>query len=83
MLLWLPNEKERVACLRIPGGGGFAASWMGFRRIAFRSSWPCVRSVADDGAVETLLCRDDASVELVLVVFDEPLPLRHRSVFMP
>lgn len=30
---------------------------------------------ADDGAVEALLCLDEVSVEVALVVFDPPLPL--------
>lgn len=82
LLTGLPNEKVLdAACFRIPGTlldlvPDSTAPWSltGFLRTALDSSWPCVRSV-DEGAVETLLWRDDASVEFVLVVFDEALPL--------
>ncbi len=42
------------------------------RRAPSVYSWP--RS-AEEGAVDALLCRDELSVEAVLVVLDEPLPL--------
>lgn len=39
----------------------------------------CAPVSAEDGAVEALLWRDELSVEVVLVVFEEPLPLQTVS----
>ena len=52
-------------------------------RWTFASSGCCwwLRSnggAADDGAVETALWREDVSVEAVLVVLEDPLPLNKR-----
>lgn len=46
----------------------------GFRCGIFCSSWWLLKS-ADEAAVETLLCLEEVSVEMVLVVLDDPLPL--------
>jgi hypothetical protein len=74
----LPNEKVRSAAFRNPpeedfGIGGTGMSTGGFLCVFRQSSWPPVS--ADDGAVEALLCREELSVEVVFVVFEEPLPL--------
>lgn len=48
-----------------------------------RSSWlfgPFMS--ADEGAVEALLCRDELSVDVALVVLDRLLPLRHGQSAM-
>ena len=52
-------------------------------RWAFVSSGCCWwlmsnGGAADDGAVETALWREDVSVEAVLVVLEDPLPLKKR-----
>lgn len=75
---WPPKENVRPAALRKPfeddfGTGGRGASLPIFLCEPRQSSIP---ASAVEGAVETLLWRDEVSVEMVLVVFDEPpLPL--------
>lgn len=73
-----PNEKVRPAAFRNPleddfGIGGTGMSICGFLCAPRHSSEAPVS--AEDGAVEALLWRDELSVKVVLVVFDEPLPL--------
>lgn len=73
-----PNEKVRPAVFKNPAGedfgmGGTGMSTGGFLRAPRHSSEPPVS--ADDGAVEALLWWDELSVEVVLVVFEDPLPL--------
>lgn len=53
-------------------------SWNPFLLECRQSSW--ARS-AEEGAVEALLCREEASVDVALVVLEAPLPLRKRSQF--
>lgn len=74
-----PKEKVRPAAFRNPpdedfGIGGTGMSMWGFFWALRHSSEPPVS--ADDGAVEALLWRDELSVNVVLVVFEEPLPLQ-------
>lgn len=47
----------------------------------FQSS--CELRSAEEGAVEALLCREELSVELVFVVFEDPLPLVERVSTVP
>jgi hypothetical protein len=54
----------------VRGRGGFSLICL---RFPARSSWALDAS-ADEGAVEALLCLDEA-VDVALVVLDEPLPL--------
>jgi len=73
-----PNENVRPAAFRNPaeedfGIGGTGMSTGSFLCAPRHSSEPPVS--ADDGAVEALLWRDELSVKVVLVVFEEPLPL--------
>lgn len=75
-----PKEKVRPAAFRnepddadLGIDGGREGSLVGFLLVFLPSSCP-VKS-ADDGAVETLLCRDESSVEAVFVVLEDPLPL--------
>lgn len=81
VFLELPNEKVRPARFKKPldfGGGGSGISEKGFRWTLVSSGWWWLNSAggaADDGAVETALWRDDVSVEAVLVVLEDPLPL--------
>lgn len=75
---WPPNENVRPAAFRNPldddfGIGGTGISIVGFLCAPRHSSEPPVS--AEDGAVEALLWRDELSVKVVLVVFEEPLPL--------
>lgn len=77
-----PKEKVRPAAFRNPldedfGIGGTGMSMWGFLWALRHSSEPPVS--ADDGAVEALLWRDELSVNVVLVVFEEPLPLQAIS----
>lgn len=72
-----PNEKVRPAAFRKPfeddfGIGGTGMSACSFLWAPRHSSDPPVS--AEDGAVEALLLRDELSVRVVLVVFEEPLP---------
>lgn len=80
--LEVPKEKVRPARFRKPlalGGGGSGISENGFRWTLVSSGcWWWLNSAggaADDGAVETALWREDVSVEAVLVVLEDPLPL--------
>ena len=77
-----PKENVRPAAFRNPleedlGIGGMGMSVGGFLCAPRHSSEPPVS--AEDGAVEALLWRDELSVKVVLVVFDEPLPLEAIS----
>lgn len=77
-----PNEKVRPAAFRKPfeddfGIGGTGMSACSFLWAPRHSSDPPVS--AEDGAVEALLLRDELSVRVVLVVFEEPLPLEAKS----
>ncbi len=82
MCFFAPKENVRPARSRkldvldlVKGRGGI--SLVGLRFPA-RSSWGIGIS-ADDGAVEALLCRDEA-VDVALVVPDDPLPLATVSI---
>jgi hypothetical protein len=63
------------------GIGGTGMSTGGFACAPRHSSEPPVS--AEDGAVETLLWRDELSVRVVLVVFEEPLPLESVNTRRP
>jgi hypothetical protein len=81
-----PNENVRPAAFRNPpeadfGIGGTGISIGGFLCAARHSSEPPVS--AEDGAVEALLWRDELSVRVVLVVFEEPLPLEPNQQQTP
>lgn len=65
-----PARSRKLEVLDLVSGRG--TSW--FFRFPPRSSWVFAIS-ADEGAVDALLCRDDVSVDVALVVFDAPLPL--------
>jgi hypothetical protein len=75
---WPPNEKVRPALFRKLEGLDFGVvrltmSCKGFLVVRC-SSCPLTPMSADDGAVDALLCRDEASVDVALVVFEAPLP---------
>ncbi len=74
---WPPKDHDRPADFKNPeldfGIGGMGTSAIALLFAALQSSWP-PRS-ADEGAVDALLWRDELSVEAVLIVLDEPLPL--------
>lgn len=76
---WTPKEKVRPARFKNPdpldlGAARAPMSWRFFLPACFESS----RS-ADEGAVEALLCLEEVSVDVALVVFDAPLPLRRSQ----
>lgn len=76
----------RPAALRKPlfpdfGSGGGGTSPCDFLFAFLQSS--CPLTSAEEGAVDALLCREEVSVEVVLVVLDDPLPLsscQYRSL---
>jgi hypothetical protein len=93
LFLELPKEKVRPARLKKPeldfGTGGMGMSAYG-RLLALGSPFSCcccccccaksVAGVAEDGAVDTALWREDVSVDAVLVVLDEPLSLHYNAL---
>jgi hypothetical protein len=77
-----PNENVRPAAFKNPfdedlGTGGTGISACSFRGPPRHSSEGPVS--ADEGVVEALLWRDELSVRVVLVVFEDPLPLNAIS----
>lgn len=76
---WTPKEKVRPARFRNPDPLDLtpdrgAISCRFFFEECFGSS--CPSRFVDEGAVEALLCLDEVSVDVALVVLDAPLPLR-------
>jgi hypothetical protein len=72
-----PKENVRPAAFKNPleddfGIGGTGMSMCSFLCPPRHSSDPAIS--AEDGVVEVLLWRDELSVKVVLVVFEEPLP---------
>lgn len=77
--LLTPKENVRPARFRKPDPLDLGAclapmSWRFFLPECFASSMS-----VDDGAVEALLCLEEVSVDVALVVFDAPLPLRRSQ----
>lgn len=78
-----PKDQDRPDLKRKEDGlaDGVAKASVWDFLFNFHSSWP--PKSAEEGAVDALLCREELSVELVLVVLDDPLPLAKESAQSP
>lgn len=70
----------RPALFKNPDGDFDTPSPRGFLAVVFLNSSCWWLRSAEEGAVETLLCREEVSVDMVLVVFEDPLPLSAQVV---
>jgi hypothetical protein len=78
--LCAPKENVRPARFRKPEPEDLeadlkVASCSGFLEMLRGSSLPACPMSAEEGAVDALLCREEASVDAPLVELEAPLPL--------